>query len=136
MEADRNSLRGMGRKWTDAEEARWNAATEALDALDANAPDHDHDHQIFAEGSIAGEWADVHYRVDLDDIAIGVQVAIGAVPHGSGLDLHELSGYEAAASLSPAEARSFCARSFTPAHPAEGGATATNTTTRRRDPAH
>jgi hypothetical protein len=56
-----------------------------------------------AQGSIPGEWADVHYNVYLDDPSVGVEVYLGAVPHGSGLDFDDLTGNEQAASLDPDE---------------------------------
>lgn len=59
------------------------------------------------EGSIPGEWADVHYAVYLDDPDIGVEVMLGAVPRGAGRDLSDLSGDGQVATLDPAEARRF-----------------------------
>lgn len=59
----------------------------------------------FTEGSIPGEWADVHYLVYLDDPSVGVETYLGAIPHGSGIDFDDLTGNEQAARLDPAEAR-------------------------------
>lgn len=56
-----------------------------------------------AEGSITGEWGDVHYLVYLDDPSVGVEVHLGVVPSGSGTSLDDLSGAEQAARLDPAE---------------------------------
>jgi hypothetical protein len=55
----------------------------------------------FAEGSIPGEWADVHYLVQLDDPDIGVETYLGAVPHGTGLDFDDMTGNEQAVRLDP-----------------------------------
>jgi hypothetical protein len=99
----RDSLRGMPRKWTDDEDKRWDHATEKIEALEAKTETFDY--TIFAEGVVPGKWADVHYRVDLDDYAIGVRVELGAVPHGSDRDLGDLSGHEQTAVLDPAEAK-------------------------------
>jgi hypothetical protein len=60
-----------------------------------------------AEGSIPGEWADIAYNVYLDDPSVGVEVHIGAVPHGSGRDLDDLTGSDQAARLDPTEAGKF-----------------------------
>jgi hypothetical protein len=59
----------------------------------------------FAEGSVPGEWADVHFSVYLDDPDVGVEVHLAAVPHGSGATLDDLQGLEQSASLDPAKAR-------------------------------
>jgi hypothetical protein len=59
------------------------------------------------EGSVPGQWADVHYAVYLDDPEVGVRVTLGAVPHGSGRDLADLDGYQQAATLNPAETKKF-----------------------------
>jgi hypothetical protein len=59
------------------------------------------------EGSIPGQWADVHYAVYLDDPEVGVRVTLGAVPHGSGRDLADLDGYQQAATLNLAEITKF-----------------------------
>jgi hypothetical protein len=103
LETIRDSLRGMGRKWTDDEDKRWDDATEQIETLEAKTATFDY--TIFAEGVVPGQWADVHYRVDLDDYDTGVQVALGAVPHGSDRDLSDLSGYEQSATLDPGEAK-------------------------------
>jgi len=106
LEAERDKLRGIGRKWTAAEDARWDALTAQIEALEANEPvqvggkwgDY-----FSAEGSIPGEWADVHYAVFLDDVSSGVRVDLGATPHGSGLDLDNLDDNRAR--FYPPEAR-------------------------------
>ncbi len=102
-EAVRDSLRGMPRKWTAEEDARWDEATAKVEALEARTVEFDY--TVFAEGVVPGQWADVHYRVDLDDYDIGVQVALGAVPHGSERDLSDLCGDAQAAILTPAETK-------------------------------
>lgn len=84
LEAIQESLKYMGRKWTDEEDALWDETAAALKELRANEPNRDY--QIFVEGSVPGEWADIHYRVELDDPTVGVQTYIAAVPHGGGLD--------------------------------------------------
>lgn len=104
-EAVREPLRGMPREWTAEEDARWDEATAKIAAIEARAAESDFDYTVFAEGVVAGQWADVHYRVDLDDYSVGVQVAIGAAPHGSGLDISDLAGNEQAATLTPTETK-------------------------------
>jgi hypothetical protein len=105
LKESQDRFRGMRRKWTDAEEAEWDALAAKIEALEAEVNGGDDGYQIFAEGSVPGEWADVHYRVDLDDASIGVQVYLGAVPHGTGQTLSDLSDDEEAAILDPAETR-------------------------------
>lgn len=56
----------------------------------------------FGSGSIPGEQADVHYLVQLDE---NLEIYLGAVPHGSGLDFDDMIGNEQAVKLSPAQAR-------------------------------
>jgi hypothetical protein len=105
IQALQEPLRGMRRKWTDEEDARWDALAAQLEAAEAKAQAEGSDYQIFSEGVIPGEWADVHYRVDLDDPSIGVRVHLGAVPHGSGQTLADLESVEESATLDPAETR-------------------------------
>lgn len=104
LEAQQDKMRGMDRVMTDAEAARWDRLTAEIEALKAQAQAEGEDtgYQVFAEGSIPGEWADVHYRVELDE---EVDVILGAVPHGSDRDLSDLSGDEQAASLKSADAK-------------------------------
>lgn len=100
LEAQRDKMRVPGGpKWTDAQEARWDDLTAQVEALQQQADALDY--EVFAEGSIAGQWADVHYRVDLDDGSIGVQVYLGAVPHDDPdiNSLEDLSNVENAASF-------------------------------------
>lgn len=100
LEARRQPLIGMDRKWTDAEDARWDDLTAKIDALEAADP-YPGGNYPAAEGSIPGQRADVHYQVYYDDGE--VHTAIGAVPHSSGLTLADLTGKESAASLDPSE---------------------------------
>jgi hypothetical protein len=61
---------------------------------------------VYGEGSVPGDWADVHYQVTLDDdLTVGTRVRLGAVPHGSGQTLDDLTGNEQGAVLDDAEAR-------------------------------
>ncbi|MFG1955034.1 hypothetical protein [Micromonospora sp. NPDC048830] len=103
LEAIRDGLRGMTRKWTPEEEARWDTATADLEALAVAGPDVKY--TIFAEGSIPASWADIHYRVELDDPGMGVDAILAAVPHGPDhLTLDELCGVDAAARLNRTQA--------------------------------
>jgi hypothetical protein len=65
----------------------------------------DWDYRVFAEGSVPGEWADVAYRVYLDDPSVGVEVHLAAVPHGAGRDLDDLVGNDQGAVFSDTEIR-------------------------------
>jgi phage portal protein BeeE len=108
LEAERDKLRGMSREWTDAESKRWDDLTTQLDALGPEpAPNTggEKGYWSFAEGSVPGDWADIHYSVIYDDGR--PEIVLGAVPHGSDLELSDLSGNEQAASLTPAELRKF-----------------------------
>lgn len=105
LEAQRNKLRGMGRKWTAEEDATWDRLTEQIDALQAKSNGSEFDYKIFGEGTVPGQWADVHYRVDLDDYSIGPQVRLGAAPPG--ISLEDLIDTESLAGFDAAEARKF-----------------------------
>jgi hypothetical protein len=59
------------------------------------------------QGTIHGEWADIQYDVYLDDLWVGVETHIAAVPHGSGRDLSDLTGNEQGARLDAADAEKF-----------------------------
>jgi hypothetical protein len=96
----------MGRVWTDAEEARWDSLAAQMAEVNAKANavgDSDDGYQVFADGVVRADWADIHYRIFLDDIDIGVEVRLGVVPHGSGVDLDGLD--EEAATFEPPETR-------------------------------
>lgn len=80
--------------FTAEEDARWDETAAALEAL-GDPPEWEY--EIFAEGAASGEWADVHYRVDIDEPATGVMVHLGAVP--AGLTLDDLSDNEQVAEL-------------------------------------
>ena len=105
LNAQRDRLRGLDHLFTPEEEAKWDSLTEQIERLEAQLELQNFDYTIYAEGSIPGEWADVHYRVEMDEVASGVRVLLGAVPHGSGLDLEGLD--DTRAILDPAEARKF-----------------------------
>jgi hypothetical protein len=112
LEAKRDKLRGMRRKWTDEEDKLWDSLTAQIEALQANLPKRSGGtwgDYFSTEGSVPGQWADVHYAVYLDDPdpAIGLQVKLAAVPHGSGRNLSDLSDDEQAATLDPAETKKF-----------------------------
>lgn len=102
---EREPLRVMPTKWTPAQEAKWDSLTARIDQLQAEAGGFDY--TVFAEGSVPGRWADVHYRVELDDPSVGVRVDLGAVPHGSGKSLSDLVGNQQGATLDPAETKKF-----------------------------
>lgn len=109
LEAERNKLRSPI-KWTPEEEARWDALTTQIEALQANPPDQSggkHGDYFSVEGSVPGQWADVHYAVYLDDPSpeIGVQVKLGAVPHGQTFD--DVNDAEQTALLDEGEAGYF-----------------------------
>lgn len=111
LKSERDKLRlvldehGNPRKWTDEEGARWDALTAQLDAMDASKPDLEY--EVFAEGVIPGKWADIHYRVELDDPSVGTQVLLGAVPHDTPdlADLDDMFGAEQGATFDPVEAK-------------------------------
>ena len=109
LEAVQDSLRGMSRLWTEEEDRRWDKATEALEALKATLPADGDEYAKFAEGTVPGQWADVHYLVDLDDVVSGVTVALAAVPHGSDQTLSDLVGNEQGASFGLDEAQKLVA---------------------------
>ena len=66
------------RVWADEEAAQAQALAAQIDAL-GDAPEHDY--EVLAQGKVPGGWADIHYRFELDDLGIGPQLLIGAVPH-------------------------------------------------------
>lgn len=68
------------------------------------------EYQVFTESSVPGQGADVHYRVELDDYSQGLSIVVGAVPHGSGKTLSDLSGDEDAMLMGEDEARKFVAK--------------------------
>jgi GNAT superfamily N-acetyltransferase len=105
LEALQAPLRGMSRKWTVAEEARWDDLAARVEAIRGRIEGRgDRGYEVFAEGSIPGEWADVHYRVFFDEPVQGVQVKLGAVPHGSEIDFDDM---ESAPTFDEAEIRKF-----------------------------
>lgn len=83
LEAQREKLRGMSRKWTAAEEAKWDALTQQIEEAQAKASTRA-DSVVFAEGIVAGsDWGDVHFSVELDDLSVGPQVTLGVTPKGA-----------------------------------------------------
>lgn len=90
---------------TPATEAKYNALLAERQALHKSLDAEDY--TIFAEGSVPGAGADVHYRVEFDDPSSGVVVYVGAVPHDSGLDFSDLTSEEQAARLDEAETKKF-----------------------------
>jgi hypothetical protein len=105
LEAKATRLQSLQRVATPAEEAQFDKLVAQINELKAQGRPAGPDYQVFAEGSVPGEWADVHYEVYLDDPSVGVEMILAAVPPGSTFE--ELSGSEQAANLDPAEARKF-----------------------------
>lgn len=109
-ERDRLKLRARGRKFTDEEDAEWDRLTAEISRAQAeldptSGPERpESGYWTFAEGSIPGQWADVHYDIYLDDPSVGVEVKLGAVPHGSDMDFDDMRGAEMTASFDAAEA--------------------------------
>jgi hypothetical protein len=109
-ERDRLKLRARGRKFTDEEDAEWDRLTAAISRAQAeldptSGPERpESGYWTFAEGSIPGQWADVHYDIYLDDPSVGVEVKLGAVPHGSDMDFDDMRGAEMTASFDIVEA--------------------------------
>lgn len=101
LEKQRDPLRRMGRKWTDEEDAEWDRLTaeiERLELLGAGVPEPERPARgfwVLAEGSIPGEWADVHYEVFLDDPSVGVETKLGAIPHHYDQDFDDLESSRA-----------------------------------------
>jgi hypothetical protein len=90
----------------DAQPGLTDAEQERLDALQAEADGFAAGQYVYGEGTVPGEWADVHWRVVMDDdLSIGTQVELGAMPHGSGFGLGDLTGDGRGAILDPAETR-------------------------------
>lgn len=110
LERDRLKLRARGRKFTDEEDAGWDRLTAEISRAQAeldptSGPERpESGYWTFAEGSIPGQWADVHYDIYLDDPSVGVEVKLGAVPHGSDMDFDDMRGAEMTASFDIVEA--------------------------------
>jgi 8-oxo-dGTP pyrophosphatase MutT (NUDIX family) len=110
VEREKLRYKAMGRKFTDEEDAEWDRLTSAISRAEAeldplSGPERpDAGYWTLAEGSIPGQWADVHYDVFLDDPSVGVEVKLGAVPHGSDMDFDDMRRAEMAASFAMSEA--------------------------------
>jgi phage portal protein BeeE len=109
-EAQQKRLRYMSRKWTAAEEAEWDSLPARIDKLRQVAriePDGRVQSAItFAEGIVPGsEWGDVHYRVELDDPSVGVQVLVGVQPKDAPDNWGDSRDWEGA--FTPAEWKKF-----------------------------
>lgn len=113
LEVRRDKLRGIDRKWTGEEDAEWDRLTAEVERLEAEqeaAPGPDRPERgfwVLAEGSIPGQWADVHYEVFLDDPTVGVETKLGAIPHHYDQDFTEFQGEGAHADFAMAEADEF-----------------------------
>jgi len=84
LQEQQSKLKYLGRKWTPAEEAHWDDLQAKIDKL--TAQNGQFDYQVFGEGTLPGQWADIHYQVELDDYSVGVWTDLAAVPHGSTFD--------------------------------------------------
>lgn len=110
LEARRDNLRRMGRRWTDEEDAEWDRLTAEVERLEAEqdaAPGPERPERgfwVLAEGSIPGRWANVHYEVFLDDPTVGVEAKLGAIPHHYDQDFAEFQDEGAHAAFAMSEA--------------------------------
>lgn len=79
LENQQDKMRDLPHKWTEAEEARWDALTEQIDALTAQG--NNQSGSTFAQGVISGTaWGDIHYEVYVDEPSSGAQVMVGVQP--------------------------------------------------------
>lgn len=85
LERERDKLRGMGRKWTEKEDARWDSLTEQIEALEAGTDDASVS-EFDEEGVVPGDWGDVHYHVYFEEVYTGARVLLGVRPHGVDAD--------------------------------------------------
>lgn len=108
------------RKWTPEEDAAWDALDGQITQLRQRIQEQaDADEALEFEGTVPGQWADVHYYVILDDGSVGPEVYLGAVPHGMAWD--DLNSQQDKAELTPAETESLLTHLDTmsrdPGHP-------------------
>lgn len=109
LEKRRNELRKIvERVFTDEEDAEWDRLTAEIEAIEAQEPPRPaQGFWTLAEGSIPGQWANVHYEVYLDDPTIGVETRLGAIPHHHDQDFDELVNDNAHAQFAMSEADEF-----------------------------
>jgi hypothetical protein len=113
LQRDKLKRKALGRKFTVEEDAEWDRLTAEISRAESeldplSGPERpETGYWTLAEGSIPGQWADVHYDIYLDDPDVGVEVKLGAVPHGSDMDFDDMRGAEMTASFAMAEADEF-----------------------------
>ncbi len=92
LEAERDKLRGMSRKWTPEEDARWDDLTAQIETLQAKGSPHvgPSGWATFGEGMIPGQWGNVHYEAYLDDPSVGTEVRLAVVPHDGSMTLGDM----------------------------------------------
>jgi SPP1 gp7 family putative phage head morphogenesis protein len=96
LEAERKSLRYMDRSMTPEEETKLRSIEAQIAEIktslgEGNGSD---EPKIHGKGIVSGEWGDLHYHSELDDIGIGSQTRLTVVPHGSTVDdVEDTSAY-------------------------------------------